>query len=93
MQQLKQRSGCGHSWIFPNGAALRQGGRIWEGLFLVQREAQARETVLGIVEDEGIRSLHLSKEFFPHSSLLPVVCPDSAVTDTTHSKVSHSNSR
>lgn len=59
----------------------------------MQREAQARETALRIVEDEGIRSLHLSKELFSHSFLLPVACQDSTVTDIAHSKASHSDSR
>lgn len=59
----------------------------------MQREAQARETALGTGEDEGIRPLYLGKEVFSHSSLLPVVCPDFAVTDAAHSKASHSNSR
>lgn len=58
----------------------------------MQMEAQARETALGTGENEGIRSLHLSKKFFSHSSLLPAVSPDTAVTDTAHSEVSHSNS-
>lgn len=57
----------------------------------MQRKAQARETALRIGEGGGIRFLHVSKGFFSQSSLLPVVCADSAVT--AHSEVSHSNSR
>lgn len=60
----------------------------------MQRESQARKTALGICDDEAIRSLHLSMfcVFFFFLPLLPVLCADSAATDTALSGASDSNS-